>query len=246
MNKSIVTSLVLAALFGSCANQTSPVLFQKFYPLPANCDADEFRSENVSPNAYLDVAWGRPTFVVGFNLINGDGVNQTQAAVGNQVLEGPGRNRPVVQQVVMNYRLSKRLGAQPPEHVVNMTAVIEEELYGPLQLISPELAEALDGLSPANDLSDTVDVLVDVEFIGEYSASKAPFRTGILTYPIRAYKSAPPAGVSCTNGFQRFDVDLATNQVSCVYRGQNFAQISQPRGPTSNTDCCTAIGAPGC
>lgn len=246
MNKSIVTSLVLAALFGSCANQTSPVLFQKFYPLPANCDADEFRSENVSPNAYLDVAWGRPTFVVGFNLINGDGVNQTQAAVGNQVLEGPGRNRPVVQQVVMNYRLSKRLGAQPPEHVVNMTAVIEEELYGPLQLISPELAEALDGLSPANDLSDTVDVLVDVEFIGEYSASKAPFRTGVLTYPIRAYKSAPPAGVSCTNGFQRFDVDLATSEVSCVYRGQNFAQISQPRGPTSSADCCMAPGSPGC
>lgn len=246
MKKSIITSFVLAALFGSCANQESPVLFQKFYPLSNACDIDEFRDEFFSANAFLDVAWGSPTFVVAFALTNGDTVQQTQGAVGNQVLEPANRNRPVIQQALINYRLSRRLGAQPPEYVVNYTAVIEDESYGVLQLVSPELAVALDGLSPANDFSDFVDVLVDVEFVGEFSASGAPFRTGVLTYPIRAYKSAPPAGVSCTNGFQRFDVDAVSNRAVCLYRGQGFNQIVQPRGPTSNTDCCTAIGAPGC
>lgn len=246
MKKSIITSFVLAALFGSCANQESPVLFQKFYGLGPTCDVTEFRDSTFSPNAYLDVAWGRPTFAIAYSLTEGDEVNQTQINVGTQVLETAQRNRPVISQVLINYRLSRRLGAQPPEYVVNYTAVIEDEVFGRLQIISPELAEALEGLSPANDLSDVVDVLVDVEFVGEYSATRSPFRTGVLTYPIRAYRSAPPAGVSCANGFQRFDVDAATNTVGCLYRGQSFTQLSQPPGPSSTTHCCPAVGAPGC
>lgn len=246
MKKSIVISLVAAALFGSCVNQPHPLLVSKFYPLPATCDITTFQDDLFSPNAFLDVAWGRPTFVVAFALTNGDRVNQSEVSVGNQVLETANRNRPIIQQIVLNYRLSRRLGAQPPEFAINYTAVVEDEAFGQVQLISPELAEALDGLSPANDFSDTVDVLVDVEFIGEFSGSKTPFSTGVLTYPIRAYKSAPPAGVSCTNGFQRFETDSATGAVSCLYRGQSFSQNTQPPGPSSTTQCCPAVGSPGC
>lgn len=246
MKKSIITSFVLAALFGSCANQATPILTSKFYPLGPTCDITEFRDDFFTPNAYLDIAWGAPSFVVAFELTGGERISQAAVNVGTQVLEPADRDQPVVQQISLNYRLSRRLGAQPPEHLINYTAVVQGDVFGQVQLISPELATALDGLAPANDLSDTVDVLVDVEFLGQFSNSKNPFTTGVLTYPIRVYRSQPPAGVTCTNGFQRFDADPATGAVSCLYRGQSFGQTTQPPGPSSTTQCCPAVGSPGC
>ncbi len=244
MKRTIITTLVLAALCAtSCSNQASPVLFRKYAPLPSNCSVDDIEEKAFTPNGFLDVAWGAPTFIVAFELTRGDEVSQTQGMVGSQTLENENRNRPVIQQAVINYRLSKRLGATPAEFVINYTAVIEDEVLGQLQLLSPDLGQALvDGLTPANDFSDVVDILVDVEFVGEFSASRNPFRTGVLTYPIRAYKSALPAGVSCVNGFQRFD----TAPPSCHYRGQSYTQNVQPSRPQSNSDCCPAVGAPGC
>ena len=252
-------SLILVGLlaFTSCSNQSQGFFIAKFYPSGPGCDAFLNVKEGITANGYLDVAAGAPQFFVGVDIQGGDNIVQQPLTVGNSTLERANRNQPLITQMVVTYHLSKKVGTAPKPYVVNASLPFSAngEVFGVFQLISPELGTQLfDGLTPppgpppSSVIEDFVDLLVDVEFKGEFSASKSPFTTGVLTLPIRAYRSLP---LTCTNGYQRFPVDPMSGSIDpCFYTGAatlvngvpQVTQIVQPLPPT----CCPSVGAPGC
>ncbi|MDP2276386.1 MAG: hypothetical protein Q8K32_36945 [Archangium sp.] len=241
--KSLLLSAALVVVT-SCANQTEPFYVERFYPLNVNCvntDPDEF----ISPNGYLDVAAGNPQFFIGMKITGAQKIEQEEVSVGATILERTDRNRPIINQQVINYRLSKRVGSTPKPYITNFNVPFSKEgaVFGPIQLISPELGAALfDGLAPSpgaapsSIIEDFVDIQVDVEFKGEFSGSRAPFTTGMLTYPIRAYRSNP---VACAAGdtFVPFAVTPAFESDQCRYAGQSSSQLIRPALP----QCCGSI-----
>jgi hypothetical protein len=244
-----IKSLVLVGLLSltSCANSSEPFFVQKFFPL----DTEEgpcglgLRDTTVSSGGYLDVAAGAPQFFVGFIIAGAEKVTQNELAVGANTLELADRNRPIVTQQSVTYKLSKRVGATPKPYLTNRTIRFNDdsgEIIGPIQLISPELGTALfDGLTPSNALDDFVDITAEVSFTGEFSASKHPFSTGVLTYPIRAFRSSPAA--MCANGFVKFPTDVGTGLVNgCRHVGQEYEQLVPPTPPSI---CCTQAGPGG-
>lgn len=235
------SSLLFLLLASSCANTALPLRIENFFPLGAGCDVSEGGETVVTTWGMLDVAAGAPQFFVGVRLSGAELIQQAPVVVGQVVVEDEQRNRPVVTQQVINYRLSKRVGGTPREYVQNRTASFTDDglLFMGIQLISPELSVALeDGLTASNAFDDVVDIQADVEFTGEFSGTRHPFSTGVLTYPIRAYKSAPTT--TCANGFTKFDAD------PCQYVGQQTTQLVPPPPPST---CCTVAGpagGPGC
>lgn len=231
----------------SCANQSIGVTIEKFYPLGAGCDFTTFAEDRVAGNGYLDVAAGAPQFFIGLRIIGGNLVTQRPVSVGPTVLEAENRDRPIVRQQVVTYKLSKAVGTKPKQYITNISLPFTTDgvIFGSFQLISPELGTQLfDGLNPSTSVSDTtadyVDIEALVEFTGEMSASRTPFSTGQLSFPIRAYRSSP---MTCTNGYQRFPVDPATGVPDfCAYAGQATSQLVPPPPPS----CCPAMGAAGC
>lgn len=240
--KSLILAGLLISLAG-CSNQSQGITIDKFYPVLPVCDGITARDDFISANGYLDVAAGAPQFFIGINLIGGANVTQKEVVVGGTQIERPNRDQPVLNQMVINYRLSKRLGGTPKPFITNVVLPFNKdgEVFGTFQLISADLATLLfDGLTPSSTIDDFVDVAVDVEFKGEMSASRAPFSTGVLTYPIRAFRSNPAA---CANGYLRFGTDMMSGAVdSCGYVGQRSSQLLVPTPPT----CCPSMGAPGC
>ncbi|MDP1822989.1 MAG: hypothetical protein Q8L48_07100 [Archangium sp.] len=235
--------LFVAVAASSCANQAQPIFIEKFFPLGDSCDATK-TSEN-QPNGYLDVAAGNPQFFVGVRVSGSENVGQVPVTVGTVQLERANRDRPIIKQMVVTYRLSKRVGGTPRPYIQNMSIPLEEGAA--LQLISPELGTALfDGLvpppgpAPSAVVEDHVDISADVEFRGNYSSSGNAFSTGILTFPIRAYRSLP---VTCPNGYVRFANDPTAGSVDfCKYTGQTRDQLV----PATPPSCCPAVGTPGC
>lgn len=234
--------LSLGLLASSCANAPYPFRIDAFFPLLPGCDISG--SDGVFTSwGFLDVAAGSPQFFLGVVVTGAENITQSEIVVGSQVLERENRNRPVILQQAINYRLSKRVGATPREYLLNRTASFTEagEVIMPVQLISPDLGAALvDGLQPSNAMDDFVDIEVDVEFRGEFSATRNKFSTGVLTYPIRAFRSAPTA--VCTNGFVKFETDPATNAADfCTYVGARYGQTAVPPPPSA----CCAVAGPG-
>lgn len=227
----------------SCANQVEGFSIANFYPLGEGCDDVLFREERIAPNGYLDVAAGRPQFFVGIRVIGGQNIVQNEVVVGQTVLERANRNVPVITQQVVSYRLSnKKAGATAKPYLINLSIPFsdEGEVFGAFQLISPELGLALDALAPSPGTApsnvietDFVDISADVEFKGEFSASRHAFTTGVLTFPIRAYRSSP--GDCGADGFIRFAEGQATGAIDvCNYVGQTTSQLIQPPPPS----CC--------
>ena len=247
--KSLLLTAALAVTT-SCANQTENFFVERFYPLSPGCDGSDPESF-ISPNGYLDVAAGNAQFFIGMRITGAQNIQQQEITVGTAILERERRNRPLINQMVVNYRLSKRVGSAPKPYITNFSIPFsdEGEVFGPIQLISPELAIALfDGLqpspgnAPSSVIEDFVDIQVDVEFKGEFSASRSPFTTGMATYPIRAFRSNP---TNCANGFVKFKVDPTTAAPDlCQYVGQSSSQLISPQAPSV---CCASVGAgPGC
>ncbi len=234
-----ILTFVGFAMCTSCANQTEPFHIERFYSLDENCSTEDPESEFFSANGYLDVAAGAPQFFVGVRITGAEDVVQQQVAIGGTTLEHANRDRPIVNQQIVTYRLSRSLGARPKPYVTNLAFSFTEKgtVWSPIQLISPQLGEQLfDGLTPSKTFdaeADFVDIWADVEFKGEFSSSKNKFSTGILTFPIRAFRSDPEA---CTAGYVRFP-----NADPCRYAGQATSQLSVPTPPS----CCGA-GIPGC
>lgn len=241
--KTLLLSAALAVTT-SCANHTENFFVERFYPLNPGCmitDPDEF----ISANGYLDVAAGSAQFFIGVKITGAQNIQQQEIAVGNVLLERQNRNRPLINQQVINYRLSKRVGSAPKPYITNFNVPFSDqgEVFGPIQLISPELAEALfdglapsPGVAPSSVIEDFVDIQVDVEFKGEFSASRSPFTTGTLSYPIRAYRSNP---VACGAGdtFVPFKVLSTLESDLCRYAGQSSSQLDKPALPV----CCDSI-----
>jgi hypothetical protein len=248
----LMGSLALASL--SCANAANEFRISKFYPIGPGCNISDFKDDAISPNAYLDVAAGAPSLVVGMVLTGAERVRQQEILIGQTTLESETRNRPLVTSMVVNYRLSKRVGGTPRPYVQVMSLPFSDdgEIFGPFQVLSPELGQALfDGLlpspgtAPSNTIEDFVDIQVDVEFRGEWSATRNTFTTGVLTYPVRAYRSNPVACPSDAQGvlpYVKYDADPTTGEADiCSYVGSNSYQIAQPSVPV----CCTARGSAG-
>ena len=242
----------------SCTNASNEFRIAKFYPVGPGCDGATFKDDFLIGNGYLDVAAGSPTVVVGIQLSGAQNVTQSSVSVGNTLLERENRNRPLITSMIVNYRLSKRVGPTPKPYIQYVTLPFTDdgEIFGPFQILSPELGQALfDGLTPSsgtpptNTVEDFVDIQMDVEFKGEWSATKNGFSTGVLTYPVRAYRSNPR---SCDpNGFIRFNeqtpavlfpdggVEVPPVYDPCSYVGFQFHQLSTPPAPSV---CCANTG----
>ena len=247
--KSLMVCAGLLA-FTSCANQVEAFTIAKFYPLGKNCDPTANIQSIIAANGYLDVAAGKPQFFVGIRMVGAEKLKQPAVNVGGIELERANRNLPIVNQQVVTYRLSKKVGAAPKPYLTNLDLPFTDkgEVFGAFQLISPELGLALEtlapspGTAPSNTIeNDFVDISADVEFKGEFSADRHPFTTGVLTFPIRAYRSLP---VDCgTAGYTRFrggGPDGGTPD-PCDYAGQTTSQLAQPAPPS----CCISA-AGGC
>lgn len=240
-----LNTLILAGmLLASCSNQSQIFFINSFQRLDKDCAP----GEEVSVGGYLDVAAGNPRFLVGVTLSGAVGIQQPAVTIGATQLEPPNRDRPIVTSMVVTYRLSKRVGATPKPYTTLLSSPFNQtgQIVTPVQLISPDLGQALfDGLQPSTSaMEDFVDVSCDVEFKGEYSNSRIPFSTGVLTYPIRAYRSAPTA--TCTKGFAPFVEDATSGDVNfCQYVGQTDTISRMPSTPSV---CCgdTMVKTGGC
>ncbi len=244
--KSLMLCAALLTL-ASCANDSSPFRVEKFFPLGTNCDLATAGDDSFTSWGFLDVAADSPQFFLGVTVSGAQQIKQLPVVVGTTTLELENRNRPIITQQVISYRLSKRVGALPKPYISNRTIhfAINGAAIVPIQLISPELGTALfEGLTPTAGLEDFVDITADVEFRGEYSASRTPFTTGSAAYPIRAYRSIPPPTALCPNGFRKFAINMTTLEVdACNYVGQKFGQTSRPPPPSV---CCVTATDPGC
>jgi hypothetical protein len=236
--------------FTSCANQTEGFSISKFYPLAPGCDIVTNQKDTVAGNGFLDVAAGSAQFFIGVDIVGAENIQQEAVAVGTTSLERENRNRPLITQQVVTYRLSKPVGRAPKPYLTNISLPFNEtgEVIGGIQLISPDLATQLfDGLTPpagpapSGAIEDFVDIFCEVEFKGEFSATKTPFTTGTMTFPIRAYRSLPnpcPAGI----GYLRFADDPTTAKPDfCNYAGMSTTQLIAPSPPV-----CCPVGSLGC
>lgn len=240
-----LNTLILAGLLmAGCSNQSQLFYISGFPILDGQCVPGDVRSTG----GFLDVAAGAPRFLIGANITGALEVKQAPVTLGGTTLEGANRDRPIVQSMVVNYRLSKRVGATPKPYTMLLSSPFDESgsLKLVVQLISPDLGQALfDGLQPSTSaMEDFVDVSCDVEFKGEFSNSKTPFSTGVLTFPIRAYRSSPTA--TCAKGFAPFVEDGTSGNVNfCRYVGQSATISEMPPTPVT---CCgdTMVKTGGC
>ncbi len=253
----IRTAMLLSmGLIAGCANQVEPVTIEMFYQLGTDgtnqqsCLAIEKPVRATAGS--LDVAAGSPQFILAVRLaISKEYGAQGLALKTGEVLEAAKRNRPVITQQVITYRLSKRLGAAPKPFITNRTLQFTSDLQSfdmPIQFISPEFgAQLFDGLTASKTLDDSVDIQADVEFKGELSATKTPFDTGIVTFPIRAFRSQPDPCAG-TGEYRRFpfavDSMSGTAVDECRYVGQQVGVIFLP-APPNPADCCVP-GSVGC
>ena len=244
-------TLVMAGLLASCTNSAQPFGIQEFLPLEPGC-AVPTTTGSFASGGVLDVAAGAPQFFVGVRVIFfgvGTGGAPLLALKTGEVLESTNRNRPVITEQVVTYRLSKRIGGTPKPFKLNRNLPFSDkgEITVPIQLISLDFGNQLfDGLSASSSFEDFVDVQCDVEFKGEYSATRTPFSTGVLTFPIRVFRSAPTA---CPGGqqFRRFvsstdPMDPNAPVDPCLYVGQATGVVTTPAPPSS----CCVTGSTGC
>lgn len=235
MNKSM-TSLVCALAVSGCANATQNFYIQQF--IAVDCAGDPKADEYVSSGALDVAAGGAQFFAVAYVTTLNAKASPGPLELGAHQLESENRNRPVLTKQVVNYRLSKRLGATPKAYVTALAIpFIDDEAFASVQLISPELATLLfDSLTPTNELEDFVDITAEVELTGVYDATQSPFSTGVFEFPIRAYRSNPVASCTAPSRFVRTDTAL------CRYIGQtnNLSVLAPPP-----TNCCTP-GTTGC
>lgn len=226
------TAFVLALGLAACAPQPQTYSIDRVYGLGAGCDITP--PDGFSGNGLLDVAPGAAQFFVGLEVRGAELVQQPAVAVGGRTLEPENRDRPIVTEQVVNYRLSRKLGATPKQYVTRITAPFSDEgtLFGAFQLVSPELATLLfDGLSPSDAMEDFVDIDMDIELRGKMSGTGAAFSTGVTTFPVRAYRSNGVA--MCTK--------LQTLTDTCAYSGQSMSQLVKP-----TLACCSAASTIGC
>lgn len=261
MKKILTLSLLSLA---ACTNQVGPISINQVValgpagsgdPMDPFCSITD-KDEPITLSARIDVAAGDPQLVMGFGL-KGKGYNTpgTMLRTG-EVLEPAMQNAPVITSAVINYRLSRRLGAAPRTFTQPLTVAFSEsgELKARilLQLISPELGQQLfDGLTPSTTLDDFVDIQADIEFRGEMDSSKTPFSSGVVTFPIRAVRSAPTTTCTAPQRFMRFPPrdpltllpDTAGVVDLCTYVGTTF---NLPNFAPAPAICCTPGVDVGC
>ncbi|MBL8914845.1 MAG: hypothetical protein JNM17_29340 [Archangium sp.] len=258
MKKSL--GLLLGMLVAGCTNQVHPLSISQIVPLgPAadlelkGCQFTDSR-ELVTTNAKLDVATGDPQVNLGIRLTGTGYRNQGLVLKTGEVLEPASQNAPVLTSVVMNYRLSRRLGATPRTFTQALIVPFTEsgdEILAQLAvpLISQELGQQLfDGLTPSAALDDFVDVNVDMEFRGEMDSSRAFYSSGVVTFPIRAVRSLPAATCGAGLRFKRYPhTDKDGDPDLCNYAGTTYGLVGGFASPPTVADCCDpAANVPGC
>jgi hypothetical protein len=224
MTSKIPMLLVVVGLAG-CAPVSTPLTIEKFFPLLPGCDTSKATDETFTPNGFLDVAPGNPQFFVGVLLSGAQGFQQNAVEIDRVVLEPENRNRPLLRQLIVTYRLGRPMGIPLRPYTVEFSTApnLDGLMVAPIQLISPELGDALfnSSLAASDTIDDSVDLFVDVEFTGIMSGSGNAFSTGKATYPIKVFRST---GAACTT--PRAD--------PCMYPGQSYYQLFSPAGYSCN------------
>ncbi|MFT3706788.1 MAG: hypothetical protein QM817_03895 [Archangium sp.] len=267
MNRIILTSLMVVMLAVSgCTNATSPLQITRVYPLAGCALPKTDDGTQLAGSATVDVAAGAPQVLVGVELIGKSYSTPGLTLRTGETLEPKGANFPVFTDLVINYRLSRRLGSTPKTFNVAINATPggtgeSLQLNAPIALISPELGDQLtNGLSGSATLDDFVDIDVDIELRGEINSSRTPITSGVVTFPIRAVKSAPPACPTAGERYMRYP--FVTDPVTmapdlCRYVGSSFDGSGAPLEtlnayylsgvPAPPTRCCNpTAGIPGC
>lgn len=228
----------ISVVFAGCVNQVQTIEVLGFSEVTPDCVSDP-TAQRVLGGA-VDVAAGEPQYVVGVVLggtgPQGDGVMLRTG----EVLEPAFRSKAVVREVTVTYESARRLPASVGAYTQRVTvtppagmaaAGSQILLSAPVNLISPQLGTFLfDTLTPDSSASDVIDIVANVEAKGEFSDSQVPFSTGRLAFPLRAFRSAPPA---CA-GSQRFQRYPATTD-RCAYVGQFYGTFGLPPPPAT---CC--------
>jgi hypothetical protein len=241
---------MLVAVFSSCTNSTSPVQITRLYPLMGCAASEDDDGTFLAGSAIVDVAAGAPRVLVGVEMTGQVYSTPGLALRTGETLEPKQKNFPVFTDVVLTYRLSRRLGGtlKPYDVPISLTAggtADSLKFNGAVQLISPELGDQLtNGLSGSTSLDDFVDIDVDIEFRGEINSSRTPITTGAVTFPVRAVKSAPaacPAGLR----YARYPFRNAAGGVDfCRYVGSSFDgsfnayYLSPVPAPPDPAKCC--------
>ena len=240
MKARILAALVALGLSG-CANQDGPYLINVFKPL-VDCTTDTDLTKYIGSGS-LDVAAGNPTYGLGFVISpNGAATPPPDIVVGGQIVQPGDFNRAIVTEFDITYRTSRRLTKTPAVFVVpaHVSTQVGGDIGMRAQVLSSEIGSLLfDELTPftAGDSDiDQIDLNVDIELRGEYSASKSPFSSGTATFPIRVFRSSP---TPCS-GHERFRTHVVGD--ACTYIGQTSDYGFTPAPPT----CCDPAVTPGC
>lgn len=250
-------SLGLLLIIAGCSNQVHPLSITQIVPLGPLADKElgscQFTDdpELITNSAKVDVAAGDPQVNVGIRLIGTGYQNQGLVLKSGEILEPANKNAPVLTSVVINYRLSRRLGASPRTFTQPISVPFTEsgdDLTARVRvpLISQELGQQLfDGLTPSAALDDFVDINADIEFRGEIDSSRTPYTSGVVTFPIRAVRSLPTATCPPPNKFKRypFDVPVDGTPDLCSYVGTTFNLVS---GFAPAPSVCCMPGEVGC
>ncbi|MFO0594175.1 MAG: hypothetical protein U0228_02695 [Myxococcaceae bacterium] len=254
MKRTIIPLLLAVSLVSAgCVNQVQPIHINRLTPLTAEKGPCEFPAMDETAqvgSVTLDVAAGRPQVAVGLE-VTGTSYSAPGVRVTNVDLEPKGGGAPVLKEMVVTYRLSRRIGAQPkPFHSLLLLSFAPgtSELLarGPVPLLSDEIGQLLtDGLTGSATLDDSVDVLADIEVLGEITNSKQPITTGTVTLPIHVVKSLPTTTCTPPQVFQRFpfkaaDANMTTD--TCHYIGQTYWKFGSAPVPSV---CCNP-GDEGC
>jgi hypothetical protein len=186
----------------------------------------------------LDVASGRPRFVVSMTLTNVSAGGLPIVASSGMMLAAANRDNPVLTDIRLTYRTTPSIGAIPPAVVPHsaiggMGTGNANTLFMAIQLISDQAAERLNALSATDDpLSVQTTLTVGIEARGYLNSSRTPWTTGAdsplgggaLQFPIRITKS----NTTCMNGYQAdrcgqagawYNIDFST-PVTCCMNGE--------------------------
>lgn len=239
MKKVFLAAVSILSLVG-CVNQVSPTKFTRVMGLgPATCVSDGTATVGLTGGT-LDVAAGQPVFIVGANF---EGVVPSTPGTTiktGEVLEQSGSAIPIIDQVTVDYTLSRKLGGTLKQYTQNVlatpgTGASTYSLVVPINLISPDLGDILfNGLA----VDESVELSALITGHGHVINSNQPFSTGSLTFPIHVVHSST---MTCTK-FQRFtDSDADSSPDGCGYVGQ----VNTPFGVAPKPTCCDASIAAG-
>ncbi|WP_223636786.1 hypothetical protein [Corallococcus sp. EGB] len=184
--KPIIIAAALALGLCSCT-ESSPVVQITSIKLPSATCTVESDAPGIARGS-LDVSVGR-SYVLAF-LVNNT-YAQTAVDIGETPLEPGdgtgGAGTAFVKTLRLSYATSPNINL--PSGTVNYTAGLSPSSEGNILVANLLTAEASQKLADSVALGQSVEVSINVQFAGEFSASNKKFETNEVVYSFTAYKS---------------------------------------------------------